>query len=122
MKLNPIMNQNTSFLSNRSLIVLSAFERLVVCNEPIKFAYQLGANISYVDWHFSNCFLLSFFVQAVNEVEALHGQVMNHASSQLDGPVDVMKTGDLKCIHRTTPRISLTCRLVPKVHKNVFRF
>ncbi|XP_020421959.1 alpha-ketoglutarate-dependent dioxygenase alkB homolog 6 isoform X3 [Prunus persica] len=59
---------------------------------------------------------------AVNEVEALHGQVMNHASSQLDGPVDVMKTGDLKCIHRTTPRISLTCRLVPKVHKNVFRF
>ncbi|XP_034221862.1 alpha-ketoglutarate-dependent dioxygenase alkB homolog 6-like isoform X1 [Prunus dulcis] len=59
---------------------------------------------------------------AVNEVEALHGQVMNHASSQLDGAVDVMKTGDLKSIHRTTPRISLTCRLVPKVHKNVFRF
>ncbi|GKA33493.1 recombination initiation defects 3 [Tanacetum coccineum] len=29
---------------------------------------------------------------------------------------------DLKAIHRSTTRVSLTCRVVSKVHKNLFRF
>lgn len=61
--------------------------------------------------------------QAVNEVQALqHGQVIDDDASQFDGAVGVMKTGDFKRIHRTTRRISLTCRLVSKVHKNLLRF
>ncbi|XP_071720709.1 alkylated DNA repair protein ALKBH6 homolog [Rutidosis leptorrhynchoides] len=30
--------------------------------------------------------------------------------------------GDLKAIHRSGTRVSLTCRVVSKVHKNLFRF
>ncbi|PWA72361.1 Oxoglutarate/iron-dependent dioxygenase [Artemisia annua] len=30
--------------------------------------------------------------------------------------------GDLKAIHRSITRVSLTCRVVSKVHKNLFRF
>ncbi|KAL4561025.1 hypothetical protein LXL04_033185 [Taraxacum kok-saghyz] len=30
--------------------------------------------------------------------------------------------GDLKVIHRSATRVSLTCRVVSKVHKNLFRF
>ncbi|KAM1752914.1 hypothetical protein ACFX1T_005408 [Malus domestica] len=60
---------------------------------------------------------------AVNEVQALQrGQAIDDDASQFDGAVGVMKTGDFKRIHRTTRRISLTCRLVSKVHKNLLRF
>ncbi|KAH9733730.1 Fe2OG dioxygenase domain-containing protein [Citrus sinensis] len=48
----------------------------------------------------------------INEVEAL-------ASSEKD--VEVITRGDPKVIHRTSTRISLTCRLVFKVHKNLFK-
>ncbi|CAA7020898.1 unnamed protein product [Microthlaspi erraticum] len=44
--------------------------------------------------------------QVVNEAEAL-------AVSRKDGD---------KILHRDQTRVSLTCRLVPKVHKNLFRF
>lgn len=36
--------------------------------------------------------------------------------------LEVMNDGDVKNIHRTTNRISLTCRLVLKVHTNLFKF
>ncbi|XP_004294928.1 PREDICTED: alpha-ketoglutarate-dependent dioxygenase alkB homolog 6-like [Fragaria vesca subsp. vesca] len=60
--------------------------------------------------------------KAVNEAQALPCQGLDHPSSQLDGTVETLNTGDLKSIHRTTTRVSLTCRLVLKVHKNLFRF
>lgn len=56
------------------------------------------------------------FSQVINEVEAL-------ASSEK--AVEVISRGDPKVIHRvihrTSTRISLTCRLVLKVHKNLFK-
>ncbi|GAY61353.1 hypothetical protein CUMW_209310 [Citrus unshiu] len=50
--------------------------------------------------------------RVINEVEAL-------ASSEK--AVEVINRGDPKVIHRTSTRISLTCRLVFKVHKNLFK-
>lgn len=60
--------------------------------------------------------------KAVNEAQALPRQGLDHPSTQLDGTVEVLKTADIKSIRRTTTRVSLTCRLVLKVHKNLFRF
>ncbi|XP_062016409.1 alkylated DNA repair protein ALKBH6 homolog isoform X4 [Rosa rugosa] len=60
--------------------------------------------------------------KVVNEAQARPWQGLDHPSSQLDGTVETLNTVDLKSIHRTTTRVSLTCRLVLKVHKNLFRF
>ncbi|KAF5748857.1 alpha-ketoglutarate-dependent dioxygenase alkB 6 [Tripterygium wilfordii] len=53
---------------------------------------------------------------AVNETQGMMHQELNEKADQ------AMRTGDLKVIHRTTTRISLTCRLVLKVHRNLFKF
>lgn len=60
--------------------------------------------------------------QAVNEAEALK---QNASYRHLFGSEDKEETiGKEECknISRTSNRVSLTCRLVPKVHKNLFRF
>ncbi|CAH8275951.1 unnamed protein product [Arabidopsis lyrata] len=49
--------------------------------------------------------------QVVNEAEAL--AYSNEEDSRKDGD---------KILHRDQTRVSLTCRLVPKVHKNLFKF
>ncbi|KAH7541742.1 hypothetical protein FEM48_Zijuj02G0000100 [Ziziphus jujuba var. spinosa] len=46
----------------------------------------------------------------INEVEAVNEQVLDHSLSK-----------DVKSIQRTTNRVSLTCRSVLKVHKNLFK-
>ncbi|KAF4346780.1 hypothetical protein G4B88_004622 [Cannabis sativa] len=51
---------------------------------------------------------LQSFNGVVNEVEALNYQEQD--------------SEEVKNIHRTSNRISLTCRLVLKVHKNLFKF
>ncbi|KAF3532153.1 hypothetical protein DY000_02037571 [Brassica cretica] len=51
------------------------------------------------------------YKQVINEAEALS---YSENSSGEDG--------DNKILHRDQTRVSLTCRLVPKVHKNLFRF
>ncbi|KAK2367283.1 oxidoreductase [Trifolium repens] len=59
---------------------------------------------------------------AVNEIEALKH---NESDRNLFGSEDSVETigkEENKNISRTSNRISLTCRLVPKVHKNLFRF
>ncbi|KAF3445178.1 hypothetical protein FNV43_RR14872 [Rhamnella rubrinervis] len=53
---------------------------------------------------------LQCFDGVLNEVEALNEQVRDCTVSR-----------DIKSIHRTTNRISLTCRTVMKVHKNLFK-
>ncbi|KAJ7975543.1 alpha-ketoglutarate-dependent dioxygenase alkB-like 6 [Quillaja saponaria] len=52
---------------------------------------------------------------AINEIEAMKNYV-------LDQPLLNSEGGDCKIIKRTTNRVSLTCRLVPNVHKNLFKF
>ncbi|XP_024005565.1 alpha-ketoglutarate-dependent dioxygenase alkB homolog 6 isoform X2 [Eutrema salsugineum] len=52
------------------------------------------------------------YKQVVNEAEAL---AYSENSSE-----ESRKSGD-KILHRDQTRVSLTCRLVPKVHKNLFR-
>lgn len=62
------------------------------------------------------------FFQAVNETEVLKH---NESDRHLFGTEDALETvgkEEYKNISRTSNRISLTCRLVPKVHKNLFRF
>lgn len=55
----------------------------------------------------------------MNEIEALgHGS----CSGSEKVAVEVVNDGDLKCVKRTNTRISLTCRVVLKVHKNLFKF
>lgn len=69
----------------------------------------------------SHAFKLSPF-QAVNETEALkHNESDRHFFSSEDA-VETIETEESKNISRTSNRISLTCRYVPKVHKNLFRF
>jgi alkylated DNA repair protein alkB family protein 6 len=55
--------------------------------------------------------------QAVNEIEALKHSVQDQPQLELEEGVQ-----DYKAIRRTTNRISLTCRLVLKVHKKLFKF
>lgn len=69
--------------------------------------------------HYSLCSHI-LLVQVINEVEALMHHKLDHLGSE--NAVEVVRSRDLNAIHRTTNRISLTCRLVLKVHKNLFRF
>lgn len=48
-------------------------------------------------------------------------QVVNEAEALAYSSGDSRKDGDNKILHRDQTRVSLTCRLVPKVHKNLFR-
>ncbi|KAB1222300.1 hypothetical protein CJ030_MR2G016181 [Morella rubra] len=58
---------------------------------------------------------------AVNEIEALKHSAEDLARLGSEGGVEEIRK-DLKTIHRTTTRISLTCRSVLKVHKKLFKF
>ncbi|XP_010529330.1 PREDICTED: alpha-ketoglutarate-dependent dioxygenase alkB homolog 6 isoform X2 [Tarenaya hassleriana] len=52
---------------------------------------------------------------AVNEAKAL-------SESNMEKLTEEDSNGGDKILHRDQTRVSLTCRLVPKVHKNLFRF
>ncbi|GAV92305.1 LOW QUALITY PROTEIN: 2OG-FeII_Oxy_2 domain-containing protein, partial [Cephalotus follicularis] len=58
----------------------------------------------------------------VNEFQALKHNKLDPPSAASKKAVEVLKNEDVKVIDRTTNRISLTCRLVLKVHKNLFKF
>ncbi|XP_057956199.1 uncharacterized protein LOC131149611 isoform X2 [Malania oleifera] len=60
--------------------------------------------------------------EAVNVFEALQHDKIELPVSSSEEAADQSSIGGLKNIHRTTSRISLTCRLVLKVHKNLFKF
>ncbi|XP_031400355.1 alpha-ketoglutarate-dependent dioxygenase alkB homolog 6 isoform X4 [Punica granatum] len=59
--------------------------------------------------------------EVVNEREALLGHGPDSGLEKA-APLEVMSSGDVKCIQRTKTRISLTCRVVLKVHKKLFKF
>ena len=67
-------------------------------------------------------FFSNFAVQAVNEIEALKHSVQDQQQFGSDIGSEEMRTQEFKTIHRNTNRISLTCRLVLKVHKKLFKF
>ncbi|OIV98956.1 hypothetical protein TanjilG_07391 [Lupinus angustifolius] len=65
----------------------------------------------------------------VNETEALkhresdrHFLSDRHFFSSSEEAVETIATEEYQNISRASNRVSLTCRLVPKVHKNLFRF
>ncbi|XP_059659503.1 alkylated DNA repair protein ALKBH6 homolog isoform X2 [Cornus florida] len=60
--------------------------------------------------------------EAVNSVEALNHDEVNQPLPGLEKTIRLNKTGDSNRIHRTTNRVSLTCRVVSKVHKNLYKF
>ncbi|XP_011008487.1 PREDICTED: alpha-ketoglutarate-dependent dioxygenase alkB homolog 6 isoform X2 [Populus euphratica] len=61
--------------------------------------------------------------KVINEVKALAHDKLNEPSFGTESAaVQDVGNGDLNVIHRTAKRISLTCRLVLKVHKNIFKF
>ncbi|MBA0587780.1 hypothetical protein Gorai_000901 [Gossypium raimondii] len=53
----------------------------------------------------------------VNGIEALSA-----LSGSTSSEAEVIRSEDSKTVNRTMSRISLTCRLVLKVHKNLFKF
>ncbi|KAJ0100290.1 hypothetical protein Patl1_21498 [Pistacia atlantica] len=57
----------------------------------------------------------------VNEIVALTAQEVGLPLASSEKAVEVMRDEDAKIITRTT-RVSLTCRLVLKVQKNLFKF
>ncbi|KAK1583269.1 hypothetical protein Q3G72_023126 [Acer saccharum] len=58
----------------------------------------------------------------VNEIEALMNHKLGSSLSSSEKAIEVTRSSDPKIIHRTSTRVSLTCRLVLKVHKNLFKF
>eukprot|EP00262_Sarcandra_glabra_P013950 TRINITY_DN3968_c0_g1_i1.p1 TRINITY_DN3968_c0_g1~~TRINITY_DN3968_c0_g1_i1.p1 ORF type:complete len:307 (+),score=37.77 TRINITY_DN3968_c0_g1_i1:106-921(+) len=60
------------------------------------------------------------FDQAVNDLEALKHQ--ENYSSDSENALEAKCVEQCKSIHRTTTRVSLTCRSVLKVHNNLFKF
>ena len=70
----------------------------------------------------SSSFFSHFAVQAVNEIEALKHSVQDQQQFGSDVGSEEMRIQEFKTIHRNTNRISLTCRLVLKVHKKLFKF
>ncbi|XAR66499.1 tRNA (carboxymethyluridine(34)-5-O)-methyltransferase [Bertholletia excelsa] len=58
----------------------------------------------------------------VNGIECLEKYTMNQPLSEPEKEFEVSQSGDISAIHRLKARVSLTCRVVPKVHKNLFRF
>jgi len=59
----------------------------------------------------------------VNETQALkHKESEGDFFNLEDAALDTTGKEEYKNISRTSNRVSLTCRLVPKVHKNLFRF
>ncbi|RDX79285.1 Alpha-ketoglutarate-dependent dioxygenase alkB-like 6, partial [Mucuna pruriens] len=59
---------------------------------------------------------------AVNEAEALKHKESKGDLFSSEDALETIGKEEYKNISRTSNRISLTCRLVPKVHKNLFRF
>ncbi|MBA0650769.1 hypothetical protein Goshw_004246 [Gossypium schwendimanii] len=55
--------------------------------------------------------------KVVNGIEALSA-----LSGSTSSEAEVIRSEDSKTVNRTMSRISLTCRLVLKVHKNLFKF
>ncbi|MBA0767666.1 hypothetical protein Gotri_016527 [Gossypium trilobum] len=55
--------------------------------------------------------------KVVNGIEALSA-----LSGSTSSEAEVIRSEDSKTVNRTMTRISLTCRLVLKVHKNLFKF
>ncbi|XP_052723107.1 uncharacterized protein LOC108345894 isoform X2 [Vigna angularis] len=58
---------------------------------------------------------------AVNETQALKYKESDGDLFNLEDALDTTGKEEYKNISRTSSRVSLTCRLVPKVHKNLFR-
>lgn len=58
---------------------------------------------------------------AVNLSEALKGSGLDQLLPNLEAATDAVNSGDVKILHRTTNRVSLTCRLVLKVRKNLIK-
>ncbi|KAL5853869.1 hypothetical protein ACOSQ3_008987 [Xanthoceras sorbifolium] len=59
----------------------------------------------------------------VNETEALMNYKLGSSSlSSSEKAIEVTGSSNAKIIHRSSTRVSLTCRLVLKVHKNLFKF
>ncbi|CAK8532498.1 unnamed protein product [Lathyrus sativus] len=59
---------------------------------------------------------------AVNEAEALKDSKSHRHLFGSEDKEETIGKDECKNISRTSNRVSLTCRLVPKVHKNLFRF
>ncbi|KAE9462346.1 hypothetical protein C3L33_05724, partial [Rhododendron williamsianum] len=58
----------------------------------------------------------------VNAVECLKSHVAIQPLSGPENAFDTKKSGDVQTIHRLENRVSLTCRVVSRVHKNLFKF
>ncbi|KAI8526450.1 hypothetical protein RHMOL_Rhmol13G0308400 [Rhododendron molle] len=58
----------------------------------------------------------------VNAVERLKSHVAIQPLSGPENAFDTKKSGDVQTIHRLENRVSLTCRVVSRVHKNLFKF
>ncbi|CAL5423703.1 unnamed protein product [Camellia sinensis] len=60
--------------------------------------------------------------KAVNVDEILKYNGVNQALSEPDKAFELNRIGDVNTLHRLKTRVSLTCRVVSRVHKNLFKF
>lgn len=60
--------------------------------------------------------------EAVNVDEILKYNGVNQALSEPDKAFELNRIGDVNTLHRLKTRVSLTCRVVSRVHKNFLKF
>lgn len=87
-----------------------------ICIKPKLFILQDDIFLKIRD---SYCLL---YLQVFSDIEASEQHRLDTQFSGSEKIVEVMRNSELRSIQRTTTRISLTCRLVLKVHKNLFKF
>lgn len=68
-----------------------------------------------------SCFKIHH-LQVINETEALKYKESDGHHCSSEEALETIGKEECKNIPRTSNRVSLTCRMVPKVHKNLFRF
>ena len=69
-----------------------------------------------------NSFISPFCFQAVNVIEAMKHEGGNHLLSGLEKAFEVKRTEDVNTMQRLGNRVSMTCRVVSRVHKKLFKF
>ncbi|CAK9143339.1 unnamed protein product [Ilex paraguariensis] len=110
---------STRALENESEKLLDSYDPFSVVLMPC--SLLIFKDKAYSDYlHGIKDCEVQHFNGAVNVAETLKFLRVNQSPPPSEKVTEEKRTAD--SVHRTTSRISLTCRVVSKVHKNLFKF
>lgn len=107
---------NTSNIDDRGSAEGTDYEHLQN-HHPFSVALMPGSLLIFKDTAYSD------YLHGIKDCE-IHQYDMAVNANEVVGQQSVVETRDedLKAIRRSATRVSLTCRVVSKVHRNLFRF